>query len=183
MKTLTYLTLLTFLSSCFRYIPNETSTSSLEKALAFSDNRLEFCKTLSSGFKLKTSEMYMTHLPEFLYEYANCLETGTAYLEPDRIKSLELYSYSAMCGYQKAKDKLIALNQTLPSEIGYREGVDFFPTILSNEDYTYKKCGLRQEATLPFIILSSPFLLVGGIVVLAVMIPAWIVIGIIEGKA
>jgi hypothetical protein len=93
---------------------------------------------------------------------------------------MELYQLAMVCGSSQGRDAFVRLGGEAQPLTSY-EGVFFLPPKVN-----YPECGFEKDATTvgyASAIIAAPVALVGGVALLALGIPIWVISGIITGKA
>jgi hypothetical protein len=117
--------------------------------------------------------------PHSIFLAGECYEVGFSDIEPSLEKAKELYQLAMTCGSPEGQQAFIRLGGDAQPLKSY-EGVFTIPPTLSPPE-----CGFKNEATAAGYagaILMMPIALVGGVAVVIIAIPFWVITGFWTGK-
>ncbi len=117
--------------------------------------------------------------PHSIFLAGKCYEVGFDSVDPSIEKAKDLYKLAMTCGSSEGQEAFVRLGGDSQPLKAY-EGVFTLPPALSPQE-----CGFKNEPTTAGYagaILMLPVALVGGVALLIIAVPVWVITGLYTGK-
>lgn len=157
------------ITSCFNYTIRADAKAELEAIktkIALHQVDAKFCENIIA---IATDDSNYNHKksPALLYQAGKCLEDGTIKNLPKGVTALSLYKASAACNDYSAKEALLRIG-IKPPEV---KCIENEKRVIFSE-FCIDQCGFKQDLTPTGMIVGSPILIGGGVIILAGIIVA-----------